>query len=384
MSLTPFTDSEIEAIREGNNGVYGVLPGRFYTDQEIFDLESEKILTKQWLHVGRWDQAENPGDYFTVSFLGQSIIIVRNREMGLHALVNVCQHRLAQVVEDGIGNANLFVCPYHKWTYNLDGSLRGIALQPIEGFDTKKCSMPTLRVEEWQGFIFINFDDNAEPLAPQLADIAPLFSKYGVDKFQIQVKNEYEMPWNYKLNLENGYEGYHHLGLHEHFHVVVPGNNTRPHILGDIFGSYTMWPTDAMSDEDKMHYHMPFGLPPWLPEYDADETADCFVFIYPTLMMWLSSYQATFFVIGPDRVDMNKGGVYQAFAPWAIEQEGFAEARDEWEKLTLQINSEDKFGLTMLQKGANSAKAANSTGILHPLERQMNHWHRWYIDQMSK
>ena len=121
--------------------------------------------------VERWDQVKNPGDYFTARMWGESIVIVRDKKNQLHALVNVCQHRWSQVVEDGAGNAKAFICPYHRWTYNLDGTLRGISVQNMPEVDRKKCRLPSLRIEDWQGFIMINFDPEAEPLAPQLEAI---------------------------------------------------------------------------------------------------------------------------------------------------------------------------------------------------------------------
>ena len=173
-----FSDKEILSIREGIDGVKHVLPPRFYYDETIYQHEVEHVLKKNWLFVGRWDEAENPGDYFTIRMWSQSIIIVRDKKKQLHALVNVCQHRYSQVVEDGSGNTNTFMCPYHRWTYDLDGRLKGMSVQDIPGVDKKKCTMPSLRVEEWQGFIFINYDPNAKALAPQLEGLDSLFDKF--------------------------------------------------------------------------------------------------------------------------------------------------------------------------------------------------------------
>ncbi len=93
-----FTDQEIKGIRAGLNGVKSTNPARFYYDEDIYKIEVEHVLKKQWLCIGRWDQVEKPGDYFTIRMWGESIVVVRDRKGILHALVNVCQHRWSQVI----------------------------------------------------------------------------------------------------------------------------------------------------------------------------------------------------------------------------------------------------------------------------------------------
>lgn len=384
MTKELFTEEEVLSIREGIDGVKRVLPPRFYTDEDLFEVDKEKVLKRNWLCVGRWDQAENHGDYFTINMFGKSIIIVRNKEGGLHALFNVCQHRFSQIVDDGSGNAKSFMCPYHRWTYTIDGSLKGIAMQSIPGVDKKKCSLPSLRVEEWQGFIFVNYDQDAKPLGPQLAKLDPLFNRFGVSKFRIRGEAKYDVTWNYKCNLENGYEGYHHVGPHfDRIHHIIPSTNTKPLMFGDVFGSYTMWPVDSMPAAEKREFQLPFGPAPWMEEEKPEDLMDYFVDIYPTgPSMYLNSYQCSSLIIHPEGVDSGQGRNLQYFAPWVLDNPDNEGLIKEFTDMMVGVQDEDTYALTMWQKGLRSADGC--TGLLHPLESQLNHYHNWYIDQMTK
>jgi phenylpropionate dioxygenase-like ring-hydroxylating dioxygenase large terminal subunit len=128
--------------------------------------------------VGRVDQVQTPGDYFTLDLLGDKLVVTRDKEGTIHVLSRVCRHRAAEIVQ-GIGNAQSFQCPYHCWTYRLDGQLIDAPfMDQAEGFDKTACRLPELRSEIWEGFIFVNFDADAQPLGPQLAPLAKMLANY--------------------------------------------------------------------------------------------------------------------------------------------------------------------------------------------------------------
>ena len=379
VTVPEFTDEEIRGIREGIDGIKRPLPARCYYDEEIYRFEVEHILKKNWLCVGRWDYAQNPGDYFTRTMFGESIVIVRDKEHKLHAMINVCRHRFCQVLEDGRGNVNMLVCPFHSWTYNLDGSLRAVGVRNIEGMDKDKCRLPSLRLEEWQGFIFINFDPDAQALAPQLEAVNPIMDLYGVSKYRHQLTQDFDSPWNWKLNFEAGYEGYHHAGLHnERFNHIEPASGSRPLWFGEICGSYGVPFADDIPREETR----PFGLPPHMKSEDDPIEMDTFIAVYPAFMMYVNSYQVSYTLVQHQGVDINIGSTPQAFAPWALEAPNAGEIVAEFKEFTVEVQKEDTLGCMMMQKGLKSQSAR--AGFIHPLEVQMNHYHNWYLDQFEK
>lgn len=374
-----FTDAEIQGIREGNaQGLKSMLPARFYHDPNLYQLEVDHILKKNWLCVGRWDWAEKPGDYFTCDMFGDPILIIRDKQGQLNALVNVCQHRWAKIVADGAGHTNLLVCPYHSWTYELDGRLRGVTVEDIPNFDKKNCRLPGLRLEEWAGFIFVNFDDDAAPLKPQLAGLDQYMGRFGLDKFRTAGRTDYETSWNYKFSFETGYEAYHHEGVHK---TLLPGTAKyhRPLDFGEIWGSYV----GEHPPGERNHY--PFGTPPWMAEDAPDKDAlarSLFVGIYPNLIMFIQPHQVSYIVTQFKGVTNNFATTAISIADWAYERPDAEKKIEEHVAMMKAVQAQDSDGCRMLQGGIVSS--FNKHSVIHPLERTLSHYYNWMMDQYLK
>ena len=134
------------------------LPASLYVSPQVLQVEKEALFMREWLAVGRAERIPAPGDWFTVDPMEEPIIVVRDKEGSVRAMSAVCQHRAMQVCE-GEGNSSTFKCPYHHWIYGQDGRLLGSpAMERTADFDKAEYGLPPLAVEEWQGFIFVNFD----------------------------------------------------------------------------------------------------------------------------------------------------------------------------------------------------------------------------------
>ncbi len=192
-----------------------MLPPACYTDPAFFEFEKEAIFTKEWLCVGRQEWIEKPGDFFTATHMGEPIVVVKGRDGVVRAMSTVCQHR-AMLVAEGHGNTRAFLCPYHHWAYSLDGQLIGApAMEKACGFDKTKINLPQFKVENWQGFIFINFDPDAAPLAPRLAKVTEVLENYDLARADTSMEiEETTFPWNWKVMFENNNDGYHANRLH--------------------------------------------------------------------------------------------------------------------------------------------------------------------------
>ena len=135
------------------------LDQEFYVNDHIFDLDIKNIFSKQWVFVGHTSRIPNHGDYFLFNIAKESIIIVRDKDNLIHAHYNVCRHRGSQICSENEGNSKALICPYHAWTYNLDGSLRGARLME-KNFDKNQWSLHKCNLKIFEGLIFINLSDN--------------------------------------------------------------------------------------------------------------------------------------------------------------------------------------------------------------------------------
>ncbi len=205
----------------------GTLPAHWYTDGAVFDAERRLIFLREWVAVARVDQLPNPGDFLNLNYFGIDLVLTRDRAGEIHALSNTCLHRAFPLTQ-GQGNCSALVCPYHKWSYGLDGQLRGAPnLEQAQGFDVTEKQLPSLAVELWQGWIFVNADKAAAPLAPRLAPVAELLSPWGLDDFRHVGSLPYPSAWNWKVMVDNFMESYHHMGAHpESLNGVYPAAGT--------------------------------------------------------------------------------------------------------------------------------------------------------------
>jgi phenylpropionate dioxygenase-like ring-hydroxylating dioxygenase large terminal subunit len=190
------------------------MPVWCYTSEAFYRREVERIFHKAWNFIGAADRLRDPGDYFTLTFAGVPIIVLRNNEGELRAFANSCRHRGTALLE-GSGNCRLIVCPYHSWSYQLDGGLTAAPeMQKTHGFDPAEHALVPIPLDTWGGFLFVNFDRNAAPLADYLGDLPERVVPYRLDQMACARRKEYVMECNWKLFVENAKESYHIATVH--------------------------------------------------------------------------------------------------------------------------------------------------------------------------
>jgi phenylpropionate dioxygenase-like ring-hydroxylating dioxygenase large terminal subunit len=176
--------------------------------------EIERVFRRGWISIARVDQLAKPGDYLSVDLFGEPLVAVRDRAGELRVLSRVCRHRAMAVVE-GCGNRSSFQCPYHLWTFGLDGALLGAPhMEQAAGFDRAAVRLPALRTEVWQGWVFVNFDAAAPSLAAELEPLTARLAPWKIDAMRTLEPMVYDSPWNWKILVENFMESYHHAGIH--------------------------------------------------------------------------------------------------------------------------------------------------------------------------
>jgi len=190
------------------------LPAWSYTSQAFYDREVERIFRKEWNFVGRADEIPKRGDYKVFDLVGESVIVLRDRDDRLHAFANNCRHRGTRLL-DGSGNCKSIACPYHAWVYALDGRLiASLGMEESSGFDPASFGLLAIRLEEWAGFLFVNFSPEGESLAAYLGDLPQRFAAYDFADMVCVRRKEYDLACNWKLYVENAMEDYHTPTVH--------------------------------------------------------------------------------------------------------------------------------------------------------------------------
>jgi Rieske 2Fe-2S family protein len=223
-------------------GLEAALPSSWYRSERIFAVEKERIFCRDWLCVGREEELVEPGAFRLLDILGESIILVRNRHSQLRAFYNVCRHRGTRLCREpaaagakdrpqlpGGISAGRITCPYHQWTYDLDGRLINaphLSTQPQ--FDKALFSLYAAGVECWGGFVFLNLTPaGALPLQRQIAGIPERLERYPLSELRIGHTIRYEVAANWKVLCENYNECYHCGGVHPELCAVVPAFRER-------------------------------------------------------------------------------------------------------------------------------------------------------------
>jgi Rieske 2Fe-2S family protein len=219
---SPVSAADVAGVRRPTLEAH-VLPPRAFHDQEIFDYEQRAWFAGGWVSVGREEDALVPGQYFLAPVAGENLIIVRGGDGQLRGFYNVCRHRGAMVVEEESGVEPRFQCPYHAWIYDLEGKLK----QPrhtelLEDFDPAEWGLIPVRVDAWQGIVYVDLSGQAEPLSDFLGDIVSTFARFDLGALRRARRIDYDVRANWKAIVENYEECYHCPGVHPQLNRITP------------------------------------------------------------------------------------------------------------------------------------------------------------------
>jgi len=187
------------------------IPARWYTDPERLALENRRIFWRTWQPVGYASKVSRPGDYLACEVGGEPIAVVRGNDGVLRAFSNVCRHRASLILRDA-GCAKSLRCPYHGWTYALDGKLLvAPEFEGVRNWNLSEVSLPPARVQIWGPFVFVNVDGQAPPLAEVMGTIPEEVAELGcpVDQLHFSYRRDYLIDCNWKVYIDNYLEGYH-------------------------------------------------------------------------------------------------------------------------------------------------------------------------------
>jgi phenylpropionate dioxygenase-like ring-hydroxylating dioxygenase large terminal subunit len=368
------------SVRDVNEAC--LLPPVVYTSEEFYGFEREAIFAHEWLCVGRVDQVPEPGDYFSVTIADEPLLVVRTKERDIRVLSAVCRHRGMLVAEDK-GSCTKFTCPYHHWTYGLDGRLLGApAMERAVGFEKSEFPLPSLPVEIWQGFIFCNFDAHATPLHPALAELDAHLEPFDLPSATtIEGKTLPDLPWNWKVMMENFNDPYHASRLHEPLQTFAPSG------MSDFFD----WREGMGHISRVQHFTQIDGsfnptmkcLMPVFPRLTTEErTRGMFVLIPPTLALAIVPDEVAYFVIRPQDANTITIDIGYCFDPSALQVPLFKELFAAAEAGVNNFNVQDVYANTLTQRGLRSRFGPR--GRYSWQEGTLPQFNRWLVDRYRR
>jgi phenylpropionate dioxygenase-like ring-hydroxylating dioxygenase large terminal subunit len=330
------------------------LPPACYVDPEFYEFEKEALFAKEWLCVGREDWVKDPGDYFTTQIVGEPIVVARARDGVVRAMSSVCQHR-GMLVAEGKGNTRGFLCPYHHWVYGLDGRLvNAPAMERTCNFDKRQVQLPALKLETWLGFVFVNFDLDAPPLAPRLSGVAEAVAGYELDRAEQASLITGQFAWNWKVMFENNNDGYHASKLHQGpLHDFVPSElavfpPSDPADAGFLRFNGTLHPDASFNPTQRA------VLPVFPKLAEAERTRMTFANVPPTLSLVLTSDLVIYLILrptGPETMEQDTGVLV---APGAAREPGFADRLEMIMTSAGKIIAQDMHVDSLVQVGLRS------------------------------
>jgi len=308
------------------------LPADFYTDGELFRREMEAIHFDMWLAAGRTEQIKNPGDFFVVEVANASVIVLRDESNAVRAFHNTCRHRgtLLCAVDHGRLSSSI-QCPYHAWTYRLDGSLANAPhMDMVEGFREQDYALAQVHTAVWDGHIFIDLSSYPIPFQEHLAGLDKKFRPWRMEELKVVERRVYGLAANWKLIIQNYSECLHcpiaHPQLQKHSHYMS-GNNEPPNatILGgrmDLRDGVTTLTLTGRTNRD------------CLPDLNEDDRRHVYYYcLLPNFLLNLHPDYMLTFTLWPRAVDRTDIVCEWHFHPDQIARPDFnpADAIEFWE-----------------------------------------------------
>lgn len=188
------------------------IPGPWYTDGRVAELERRAVFGRTWQVLARADQLEKPGQFVSAEIAGEPLVAVRGSDGVLRAFFNVCRHHATPVMTEACGEADKLRCGYHGWTYNLQGELRGMTdWEGVSDFDRARFGLVPVRVETWENFVFVNLDKGAPSLLDAVGGLATLLAPLNVSRLRFFERREYVLACNWKVYVDNYLDGGYHV-----------------------------------------------------------------------------------------------------------------------------------------------------------------------------
>lgn len=338
------------------------IPNRWYTEPEVLAAEKTKVFSRHWMAVGRAEQVSRPGEYLTCQVGDEPIVIVRGEDGQLRAFYNVCRHRAARIMTHECGVASKLRCPYHGWTYDLQGHLRGVPeFDGVAAFQREQNGLAPVTAATWGPFVFVHLDEPRISLQDWLTPLEQTLEPFAIQQLRFYGRQVYDLACNWKVYCDNYLDGGYHV------------NSIHPALAGVL--DYKNYHTELFN------YHSVQSSPMKVPDVHDDPSAAAvrsgpsaaYAFVYPNFM--INCYSGvmdtnTVLPLGPERCRV----IFDFY--FAPSQDPAAEHRYSQSMLVAdKIQAEDVAICEDVQRGLHS-RAFTSGRFSVRREAGVYHFHR--------
>lgn len=355
------------------------LPGAYYTDPGVFDADKRRIFERSWMCVCRADAVERPGQFLRVEVGDESVLVVRDRGGEIRAFRNLCRHRGARLCTEESGEVGKAIrCMYHAWTYGLDGRLIAAPnMREMPDLVKKDYGLHRIRSEQWLGYVWVNLDAAAQPLAAQvepqvlarLGNLA-MFDRYGIGRLGVATTITYEVDANWKSIVENYMECYHCATIHPELTAALPqftsgygsvSGGARASLAGEGF---------SLSGKAACP-----RLPGLLPE---DDRLFSGLVLRPNVLVNLASDHVAFF-----RLEPQAAGYTRIVVDWLFDRGAMAAEDFDPSDAVAILDITNRQDFEACQRCHLGMRSSAYQGVLVPAEHILRDFHDYYLDALG-
>ncbi len=328
------------------------LPRPYFIAREIFEEEQEKIFAQQWLCVGHLHQIAQPGDFFVQEVLGESLIILRDHSGAVRGFYNLCRHRGTRLCENSSGRFSQTIqCPYHAWTYGLDGRLLGAPhMDQIANFDKAEYPLHAVQLASCEGFIFVNLAPLSQSFASVFAPLLDKFARWNIGNLRAAKRITYDVRANWKLIFQNYSECYHCPLVHPGLAKLTPYDQGENDLVeGPFLGGFMPIPKAGSMTMSGKTCGLPVG------EIQPEELHRVYYYsIFPNMLLSLHPDYVMYHTVWPQAPDRVRIQCDWLFHPDSFGRPDFNpnDAVDFWD----MTNRQDWHICELSQQGISSRK----------------------------
>lgn len=364
-----------------------------YTDADFFEEEVQSLWRTSWVCVGYECQIQRPGDILKVDCVGESLLLVRDKNEKINGFYNVCRHRGAQLIQEESAHCSVIRCPYHGWGYSLEGRLLGapyfqgldipasakeqfrIRAEEQGSFCKSDYGLHTVNVDVWGGMVFVNLDPNAAPLKQWLGDLPERFCRHPLGDLQLVRRKHFEIQANWKLVAENFMEYYHLPSVHPEL-CNISGFDNHHRYQGP--GMYTGMCTSPLSvDPDTVRLDLPN-----FPGLDPTESCSAyFIMLFPNIALWIFPNHLVTLLFHASGSDLTLENLDILVHPSTLNLPETDTQLDQIAEFWCMVNQQDIGIVESVQKGLKSGPYSGGR-MCYEFEEPVHRFQNMVIDRM--